>query len=207
MRNTVLNQGFISYSKGRKRKEKTQFASSYLAGWNSVLHFFLPMLQPPLLLLPIFRWTAERLKFKLHKCASYLPLTKSVLVQYCPTHPSYIRVKSSGCLTQWRLSCKYNCNSAQKRESAAAAGSWGCCPPWRCAILPWIQSPSDVPAQSTKTHPLEKIQGVRWKMMICSSWQRGSTLYQLHTERRAGRVFWISQASTMEKGWGQGPFM
>lgn len=207
MRNTVWNLGFISYSKERKRKEQTQFGSNHLSGWNSVLHFFLPKLQPPLLLLPIFRWTAEMLKFKLHECASYLSLTRTVLVQYLPTHPSYIKVKSSGCLTQWRLSCKCDRNSAQRRVSAAAAGSQGCCPPWKCAMMSWTQSPADVPAQSTKTHPLEKIQGVMWKMLICSSWQRGSTLYQLHTERGAGRVFWIPQAPIMEKGWEQSPFM
>lgn len=119
MRNTVWNLRFISYSKERKRQEKTQFGSSYLAGWNSFLHFFLPMLQPPLLLLSIFRWIAGMVKFKLHKCASHLSLTKIVLVQYHPTHPSHIKAKSSGCLTQRRLLCKYSWNSAQKGVSAA----------------------------------------------------------------------------------------
>lgn len=118
MRNTVWNLRFISYSKERKRQEKAQFGSSYLAVEILFCIFFLPVLQPPLLLLPIFR-TAGMVKFKLHKCASFLPLTKIVLVQYHPTHPSHIKAKSSVCLTQRRLSCKYSWNSAQKGVSAA----------------------------------------------------------------------------------------
>lgn len=39
-----------------------------------------------------------------------------------------------------------------------------CCPPWRCAMLPWAQSPADVPAQSIKTHPWKGyiVWGERW---------------------------------------------
>lgn len=106
-------------------------------------------------LLPIFRWTAEMLKFKLHEYTSYKTITKTVLVQYLPTYPSYIKAKSSGCLIQRRIPCKCDWNSAQKWVSAAEAGPQGCCPPWRCTRVSWTQSLAEATAQSTKNHPLK----------------------------------------------------
>lgn len=160
-------------------------------------------------LLPIFRWTAEMLKFKPHEYTSYKTITKTVLIQYLPTYPSYIKAKPSDCLTQRRLPCKYDWNSAQSwevlqeliLETAAHHQDVQGCLELNSQLTCQHKGPRTILWKQLR------IQGVMWKLLICSSWRRGSTIYQLHTERGAGRVFWITQASTMEKGREQPPFM
>ena len=83
-----------------------------------------------------------------------------MLVQYLPTYPSYFKAKSSGCLTQWRVSSKCNPSSAQNWVSAAGASPQGCCAPWRCARVSWTQAPAEAPAQSTKNHPLKTAENI-----------------------------------------------
>lgn len=156
MRNMVWNLGLISYSKERKKEKHTLNPAILQA---EILFFIFSFQCHSLLcsfcLLPIFRWTAEMLKFKPHEYTSYKTITKTVLIQYLPTYPSYIKAKPSDCLTQRRLPCKYDWNSAQKWVSVAGAGPQDCCPQPRCARVPWTQFPADVPAQGTKNHPLK----------------------------------------------------
>lgn len=154
MRNTVWNLRFISYSKERKRQEKAQFGSSYLA--VEILFCIFPSCAAASSAPSAYFqncWDGEIQTTQMciisttHKdCVSaipsYPPFPHQSKILWVPdTEKTVVQVQLEFC-TEGGQCC--------------TDGSGGCCPPRRCATLPCTQSPADVPAQSTKTPPLEK---------------------------------------------------